>query len=196
MNAINKLFLLLLLCSVAIANAFSFSRRASDTVYVDRGNPSYIIVDRGCAEKVFPVNEQIGENETQEQLLARVYGSEPLADSAAVYKAWADSCNSLTPPLTGVSLALGVTSTALGVLLLLPDYDHQMTNILGKTGGIIFIASGVGFLVASVISLVVPTAFQQQGDTYNKKAESWKLRVTPAINFMEPGGGLFIQLGF
>jgi hypothetical protein len=29
-----------------------------------------------------------------------------------------------------------------------------------------------------------------------EKAERYKLSVTPAINLREPGGGLFMQLGF
>ena len=90
-----KIFFILLLLFTAFANAFSVQFPAYDTVYVEREMPSHIVVARGCFEKRFPVGAEIGENETQEQLLARIYGSEPLADSSAVYKAWAESCYSV-----------------------------------------------------------------------------------------------------
>ena len=31
---------------------------------------------------------------------------------------------------------------------------------------------------------------------YEEREKAWKLRVAPAINFSEPGGGLLLQLGF
>ena len=91
---IRHFILLLLVCGVCSFAAYDPSPIPDvDTVYVGREkSPANIIVVRGCAENVFPVSEEIGDNETQEQLLARVYGSEPLADSSAVYKAWAESC--------------------------------------------------------------------------------------------------------
>lgn len=65
--------------------------------------------------------------------------------------------------------------------------------------GAILLTTGFISLVASLIYLILPDVshlFQEQGAIYNEKAEKWKLRVTPTINFNEPGGGLLFQLGF
>lgn len=65
--------------------------------------------------------------------------------------------------------------------------------------GAILLTTGFISLVASLIWLILPDVshlFQEQGAIYNEKAEKWKLRVAPAINFNEPGGGLLFQLGF
>ena len=65
--------------------------------------------------------------------------------------------------------------------------------------GAILLTAGFISLVASLIYLILPDVshlFQEQGAIYNEKAEKWKLRVTPTINFNEPGGGLLFQLGF
>jgi len=70
--------------------------------------------------------------------------------------------------------SIGAVSTATGILLYNHDYDYRATAALG-------IGSGAILLVGAI---------------YNEKAEKWKLRVTPTINFNEPGGGLFLQLGF
>ena len=37
---------------------------------------------------------------------------------------------------------------------------------------------------------------KEQGLRYKEKADLYKLRVAPAINLREPGGGLLLQLGF
>ena len=196
-----KIVLLLLFFFSGFANAFSIQFPAHDTVYVERGIPSHIVVARGCFEKSFPVDEEIGENETQEQLLARIYGSQPLADSSAVYKAWAESCYSVKSSNYSffVIFSIGAVSTATGFLLYNHDYDYRATEVLGKGSGAILLATGFISLVASLFWLMLPNTshlFQEQGAIYNEKAEKWKLRVTPTINFNEPGGGLLLQLGF
>lgn len=196
-----KIVLLLLFFFSGLANAFSIQFPAHDTVYVERGIPSHIVVARGCFEKSFPVDEEIGENETQEQLLARIYGSEPLADSSAVYKAWAESCYSVKRSGTATILIFSATavSIASGFLLYNHDYDNRTTEGIGTVSGAILLTTGFISLIASLIYLILPDVshlFHEQGAIYNEKAEKWKLRVTPTINFNEPGGGLLLQLGF
>jgi len=202
-----KAFLLLFLLFASFANAAYDSNPIPevDTVYVAREKSSAnIIVVRGCSENVFPVSEEIGENETQEQLLARVYGSEPLADSTAVYKAWADSCKRAeSRSRSGViiyGLTMGALSTGMGTLLFFPDFDNKVVKGIGKvvggglmvTGGL-YLAVSLATLVVSVFAHGTPS---EKVSTYNQQAEKWKLRVTPTINFNEPGGGLLLQLGF
>ena len=202
-----KAFLLLFLLFASLANAAYDPNPIPevDTVYVAREKSSAnIIVVRGCSENVFPVSEEIGENETQEQLLARVYGSEPLADSSAVYKAWADSCKRAeSRSRSGViiySLTMGALSTGMGALLFFPDFDNNVVKGFGKVvGGGLMVTGGL-YLAVSLATLVVSVfahdAPSEKVSTYNQQAEKWKLRVTPTINFNEPGGGLILQLGF
>ena len=202
-----KAFLLLFLLFASLANAAYDTSPIPDvdTVYVGREkSPANIIVVRGCSENVFPVSEEIGENETQEQLLARVYGSEPLADSSAVYKAWADSCKRAeSRSRSGViiySLTMGALSTGMGALLFFPDFDNNVVKWFGKVvGGGLMVTGGL-YLAVSLATLVVSVfahdAPSEKVSTYNQQAEKWKLRVTPTINFNEPGGGLILQLGF
>lgn len=202
-----KAFLLLFLLFASLANAAYDPNPIPevDTVYVAREKSSTnIIVVRGCSENVFPVSEEIGENETQEQLLARVYGSEPLADSSAVYKAWADSCKRAeSRSRSGViiyGLTMGALSTGMGALLFFPDFDNKVVKGIGKVvGGGLMVTGGL-YLAVSLATLVVSVfahdAPSEKVSTYNQQAEKWKLRVTPTINFNEPGGGLILQLGF
>jgi hypothetical protein len=202
-----KAFLLLFFLFASLANAAYDPNPIPevDTVYVAREKSSTnIIVVRGCSENVFPVSEEIGENETQEQLLARVYGSEPLADSSAVYKAWADSCKRAeSRSRSGViiySLTMGALSTGMGALLFFPDFDNNVVKGIGKVvGGGLMVTGGL-YLAVSLATLVVSVfahdAPSEKVSTYNQQAEKWKLRVTPTINFNEPGGGLILQLGF
>lgn len=124
-----KIFFILLLLFTAFANAFSVQFPAYDTVYVDRGIPSHIVVARGCFEKSFPVYEEIGENETQEQLLARIYGPEPLADSTAVYKAWADSCNSVKRSGTATILIFSATAVSIASGFFLYNHDYAIEQL-------------------------------------------------------------------
>ena len=202
---IRHFILLLLVCGICSFAAYDSSAILPDTVYVGREkSPANIIVVRGCAENVFPVSEEIGDNETQEQLLARVYGSEPLADSSAVYKAWADSCKRAeSRSRSGViiyGLTMGALSTGMGALLFFPDFDNKVVKGIGKvvggglmvTGGL-YLAVSLATLVVSVFAHDTPS---EKVSTYNQQAEKWKLRVTPTINFNEPGGGLLLQLGF
>ncbi|MBR3072366.1 hypothetical protein [Fibrobacter sp.] len=203
---IRHFILLLLVCGVCSFAAYDPSPIPDvDTVYVGREkSPANIIVVRGCAENVFPVSEEIGDNETQEQLLARVYGSEPLADSSAVYKAWADSCKRAeSRSRSGViiyGLTMGALSTGMGALLFFPDFDNKVVKGIGKVvGGGLMVTGGL-YLAVSLATLVVSVfahdAPSEKVSTYNQQAEKWKLRVTPTINFSEPGGGLMLLLGF
>lgn len=124
-----KIVLLLLFFFSGLANAFSIQFPAHDTVYVERGIPSHIVVARGCFEKSFPVYEEIGENETQEQLLARIYGPEPLADSTAVYKAWADSCNSVKRSGTATILIFSATAVSIASGFFLYNHDYAIEQL-------------------------------------------------------------------
>lgn len=47
-----------------------------------------------------------------------------------------------------------------------------------------------------VFSAVISSKQRNLGKFYKKEAERFKLNVAPMINFNEPGGGLFLQLGF
>ena len=56
-----------------------------------------------------------------------------------------------------------------------------------------YLAVSLATLVVSVFAHDAPS---EKVSTYNQQAEKWKLRVAPAINFSEPGGGLMLLLGF
>lgn len=208
------------------------SSRYSDTVYVeypsvsssapDYGRPSnekggdferdsvraWIVVRRGCREETFPVTEKVPHNATQEQLLAFVYGSEPLEDSSKVYRDWASSCTSLHADAMEGWLYVfwgtvyGVPATFLGYYLTFRDYDYIPTAILGRVPGVFLLVTGglVAFCGAIVlIPSILVSLFDESphhADIYNKKYEKWKLRIMPVINLREPGGGLLLQLGF
>ena len=36
----------------------------------------------------------------------------------------------------------------------------------------------------------------KKADEYHEKYKKWNVRVAPAVNFNEPGGGLFMQMSF
>ena len=110
-----KIFFILLLLFTALANAFSVQFPAYDTVYVDRGIPSHIVVARGCFEKSFPVDEEIG--------------PEPLADSTAVYKAWADSCNSVKRSGTATILIFSATAVSIASGFFLYNHDYAIEQL-------------------------------------------------------------------
>ena len=220
--------LLLLLSMFAEA-----SSKYSDTVYVkyssesdpasNNGGESYtggegpgtnaerawIVVRRGCSEETFPVTEKIPYNATQEQLLALVYGSQPLEDSSEVYRDYARSCMELHAAGDAsdgwlyviFGAVYGVPATFLGKYLIFRDYDYMSTAILGRVSGAFFLVTG-GFMVLFGAIALIPSIMSlfdespRQAEIYNKKYEKWKLRVTPTINFNEPGGGLFMQMSF
>lgn len=221
------LFLLFFLSVFAEA-----SSRYSDTVYVEYysvnspapnevsysyargGNPeavmqrARIVVRRGCRVETFPVTQTVPHNATQEQLLALVYGSEPLEDSSKVYRDWATSCMALHADASEGWLYVffgavyGVPATFLGYYLTFRDYDYMSTAILGRVPGVFLLVTGGLMVFCGAIALIpsiMVSLFDEsprQAEIYNKKYEKWKLRVTPMINFNEPGGGLLLQLGF
>ena len=222
------LFLLFFLSVFAEA-----SSRYSDTVYVKYSSVSFpasnygsypyaegqgygtivqrawIVVRRGCREESFPVTQTIPYNATEEQLLAIVYGAEPLEDSSEVYRDWARSCMELHAAGDAsegwfyviFGAVYGVPATLLGKYLTFRDYDYVSTAILGRVPGVILLVTGGLMVICGAIALVpsIISLFDEpphQADIYNKQYERWKLRVTPTINFNEPGGGLLLQLGF
>ena len=86
----------------------------------------------------------------------------------------------------------------MGIGLLYVDYDYTATKILGRGSGVLFLATGIAFLsvdiISSIIWLFAPP--DERIQKYEEREKAWKLRVTPTINFNEPGGGLLLQLGF
>ena len=163
---------------------------------------SNIVVSRGCREEHFTLNEFVDPSESEESLLARVYGSEPLQDSSGIYRQWASNCKKEeTRRKTGVWLhafLAGGLCTAAGIGLLSIDYEHTATKVLGKGLGLLYLATGIAFLSIDIVAPIVwlfksPSERVQK---YEERENAWKLRVAPAINFSEPGGGLMLQLGF
>jgi hypothetical protein len=202
----NTVLLLLLLCA-SVVSASNYN----DTVFVrasgQYGEKSSIIVVRGCSEHRVDVPEHISSFESEDNLLARAYGSEPLEDSSEIYYGWAADCDFQSSQLgeawefVFVGGIYGVPATALGAYLLLRDYDYNSTSAFGHIFGIFFAASGGIMLTIAVIALPMGIASLFDGSfdkakDYRKKAESWKLRVAPTINFNEPGGGILLQFGF
>ena len=93
--------------------------------------------------------------------------------------------------LSAAFAALGVTLT------FIVDYDHLGTAILGRTFGIASLLTLVPVTFSWGVSYISGSSEQkEQGQLYKEKAERYKLRVAPSINLREPGGGLFMQLGF
>jgi hypothetical protein len=163
---------------------------------------SNIVVSRGCREEHFTLDEFVDASESEESLLARVYGSEPLQDSSGIYRQWASNCKKEeTRRKTGVWLhafLAGGLCTAAGIGLLSIDYEHTATKVLGKGLGWLYLVSGIAFLSVDIVAPIVwlfksPSERVQK---YEERENAWKLRVAPAINFSEPGGGLLLQLGF
>lgn len=163
---------------------------------------SNIVVSRGCREEHFTLDEFVDASESEESLLARVYGSEPLQDSSGIYRQWASNCKKEeTRRKTGVWLhafLAGGLCTAAGIGLLSIDYEHTATKVLGKGLGWLYLVSGIAFLSVDIVAPIVwlfksPSERVQK---YEERENAWKLRVAPAINFSEPGGGLMLLLGF
>ncbi|WP_297948483.1 hypothetical protein [uncultured Fibrobacter sp.] len=212
---IRYVILYVLVCGACCFAAYDPSPILPDTVFVedsiaveegysrcDTGAQSCIVVGRGCREEYFAVNEKIDPNEPEDSLLARVYGAEPLQDSSRIYGQWASNCKEeQTRGFSGAllyGLFVGGLSTAVGIGLLYVDYDYTATKILGRGSGVLFLATGIAFLsvdiIGSIIWLFAPP--DERIQKYEEREKAWKLRVTPTINFNEPGGGLLLQLGF
>lgn len=195
--------------------AFDPSPVLSDTVFVedsiaveygvsgcDEGAQSCIVVARGCREEYFAVNEKVDPNEPKESLLARVYGAEPLQDSSKVYGQWASDCKQEESRRhTGAwlySFLVGGLSAAAGIGLLYVDYDNSATKILGRGTGVLFLVTGIAFLSVDIIAPIywLFKSPDERVQKYEEREKAWKLRLAPAINLQEPGGGLLLQLGF
>lgn len=206
MSSLKQILLFVLFFSaVSFAIPVSWGTATSDTIFsYDTGNEngeySYIVVKRGCKMQFIKQDSLIGENLSQDSLLSILYGRVPSPDSAAIYEGWANSCAEYASKqsidgwqLIGISAIFALLGAALtfGV-----DYDYLGTAIAGRT-------IGIGFLIVSPFefwlgSSAISNASRQKelGKRYKEKAERYKLSVTPAINLQEPGGGLFLQLGF
>ena len=121
--------------------------------------------------------------------------------SADIYSGWSNSCQQYSSrrlregwQLVGLSAAFA----ALGVTLtFIVDYDPLGTAILVRTFGIASLLTLVLVTFSWGVSDISGSSEQkEQGQLYKEKAERYKLRVAPSINLREPGGGLFMQLGF
>jgi len=199
------LLLILLFCGWALAIPVSCGMATSDTVQVVNAGVkhpfSFIVVDRGCRSEWIKQDSLIDKNLSQDSLLALAYGNVPSPDSADIYRGWSNSCQESSSKrfregwqLVGISAAFA----ALGVVLtFVVDYDHLGTAILGRTFGIASMLTLVPVTFSWGVSDISGSSEQkEQGLRYKEKADLYKLRVAPAINLREPGGGLLLQLGF
>jgi hypothetical protein len=199
------LLLILLFCGWALAIPVSYGMATSDTVQVVNAGVkhpfSFIVVDRGCRSEWIKQDSLIDKNLSQDSLLALAYGNVPSPDSADIYRGWSNSCQEYSSKrfregwqLVGISAAFA----ALGVVLtFVVDYDHLGTAILGRTFGIASMLTLVPVTFSWGVSDISGSSEQkEQGLRYKEKADLYKLRVAPAINLREPGGGLLLQLGF
>ena len=157
MNALCK-YIVLFLFLTAFAEASSQYR---DTVYVEQyGDSSSIFIFRGCRENVVRTPGYVPSNETQGQLLAHVYGSEPLKDSTEIYRDWATSCDMVKAdrnvawPIVVLGALYGVPATYFGAHLFSRDYDYKVTKGLGYVGGGIWFVTGVAAILAGAIAIV------------------------------------------
>ena len=207
--------LLALVCSACCFAAFDPSPVLSDTVFVedsnamekgysrcDTGAQSCIVVARGCREEYFAVNEKVDPNEPKESLLARVYGAEPLPDSSRIYAQWASDCKekeSRRKTSTWLyNFFVGGLLTAAGIGLFYVDYDYTATKVIGRgLGGYMLLCGGI-FLSADIIAPIywLFKSPDERVQKYEEREKAWKLRLAPAINLQQPGGGLLLQLGF
>ena len=95
-------------------------------------------------------------------------------------------------------LLVGGISTAAGIGLLYVDYNHSATKILGRCAGVLFLVTGIAFLSVDIISSVIWlfSPPDERVQKYEEREKAWKLRIAPAINLREPGGGLLVQFVF
>ena len=208
MNKFWNSLLLLLFLSVSAEAVASYK----DTVFVrysgQNGEKSTIVVQRGCHVEEIDVAEYVPNNESQSQLLTRAYGQEPLKDSSEIYDKWHMQCSYVHGEnqegwvYVFLGALYGPPAIYFGYNLLTRDYDYTVTTILGYTGGAVWLVTGALMAFASAIMLIPSIAVSLTDDSpkrseeYREKSKKWKLRITPAINLREPGGGLLLQLGF
>ncbi|MBR4784532.1 MAG: hypothetical protein IK012_04675 [Fibrobacter sp.] len=200
------LLFVLLFSALSFAVPVSYGTAYTDTVFVTRvsSEKSYIAVRHGCRTDWIKQDSVLDKDLPQDSLLSILYGSAPSSDSVAIYEGWANSCAEYSSKqsidgwkVIGAGVALATLGT---VLTFFVDYDHLGTAIAGRT-------IGIGFLIVSPFefwlgSSAISNASRQKelGKRYKEKAERYKerykLSIAPAINLQEPGGGLFMQLGF
>ena len=90
-----------------------------------------------------------------------------------------------------------ITTAAIGTYLtFFHDYDYLDTAILGRTYGIMSLICVPTFIYAAILVFSRSSKQHDLGKFYKNESERFKFRVSPTINFSEPGGGLFMQLGF
>ena len=203
------LLFVLLFSAVSFAVPVSYGMATTDTVKVIGlgGEPphSAIVVSRGCRSEYIKQDSLIDNNLPQDSLLSLVYGNVPSPDSADIYRAWSNSCHQYSSErlVSGwKTIGIAVIAAAVGATLtFVVDYDHLGTAIAGRTIGIAALVTLVPVaFVWGTSDISGSSAQKEQGKRYMEKAERYKerykIRVAPAINLREPGGGLFLQLGF
>jgi len=213
MNKFWWCILLLLLMSVSAEAVSSYK----DTVYVrysgENGEKSTIVVHRGCMVDEVEVPGHISKNESQSQLLARAYG-EPLKDSSEIYSKWNMQCSHVHGEnqegwlYVFLGALYGPPAMYLGHNLIFRDYDNKGLMVLGRAGGAIWLITGAMAAFVGIVALGPSIVFSiidgssARSEEYWEKYKYWdekkkvNLRFAPMINFNEPGGGLFMQLGF
>jgi hypothetical protein len=63
---------------------------------------------------------------------------------------------------------------------------------------VLFLVTGIAFLSVDIIAPIywLFKSHDERVQKYEEREKAWKLRLSPAINLQEPGGGLLLQLGF
>lgn len=200
------LFCLFFLCEFSFA--IVVSNDIADTtkvVNIIGSRNSEVLVTRGCRTKWIKLDTLLDENTSQDSLLSVLYGNVPSPDSLALYDAWADSCHTYVSKKSREgyeTIAYGVGVTALGIFLtFFVDYNHLWTAILGRTFGIGTLATltPLSFILASQSFYQSPKEIERGKKLekrYRENADRFRLRIAPSIDLREPGGGVFMQLGF
>lgn len=198
MTALFKRFIILLALCSGCAVAVPYGLVYHDTVYVNDSR-EHIVVERGCkhiwSNRGFPLDETL----PQDSLLAMVYGSDVSPDSAGLYEKWGNQCLEYADmrAIEIWGIPIGIVLGGLGTYLTFyVDYEHAGTAILGRTFGVWGLLVAAYSIADGVFSAVISSKQRNLGKFYKKEAERFKLNVAPMINFNEPGGGLFLQLGF
>lgn len=105
------------------------------------GGEFCVVVQRGCSSKTYPVDGPIGPDESQEQLLARVFGPETLQNSSKIYEEWSSHCYidaDVTYEARGYAVLLslyGIPTTIGGLALVMRDYESIPGKVLAMGWG-------------------------------------------------------------
>lgn len=167
-----------------------------------------IVVRRGCIEEKFDI-EDASQYESERQLLARVYGTVPLEDSAELYGKWADNCHEIArrKNLRATGMFAGLTGLG-GVSLFLAyefavktkDLPDKLVRYGGTGAAVTLLGLGAGFLLTDIlvlsIYLIIPNREKSQAEEYERRCESYRLRFAPALDLIEPSGGVIMRLDF